>query len=171
VICGAPSKVLYRASWAPLDGSALPSRLEAAERVVAEFDWADIVSEAEAGYRRVPNAEGRIALKLLPNPAKPERDLFDAGRHTPEGSHERFTLHRLRAGHSVKLVVRAAPVADLSIPVVVDGKPRGMLELPRSDGWIEIPFGLGKAERSTIEVELGTSRDRVLYHLWAVESP
>jgi hypothetical protein len=163
--------VLYRASWAPLDGSAVPSRLEATERVVSEFDWADVLSEAHVGYRRVPEAEGRVALKLLPNPARPERDLFDAGRHTPEGSHEYFTLRGLRAGHSVKLVVRAAPVADLSIPVLVDGKPRGVLELRRSDGWIEISLGLGKAERSTLDVELGASRERVLYHLWAVESP
>ena len=169
VICGAPSKVLYRASWAPLEGSALPSRLEAAERVVAEFDWADVLSEAEVDYRRVPNSEGRVALKLLPNPGRPERDLFDAGRHTPEGGRERFILRGLRAGHSVKLVVRAAPVGDLSIPVVVDGRPRGVLELGRSDGWIEIPFDLGKAERSTIEVELGASGERVLYHLWAIE--
>src|SRR6185503_19902959 len=77
VICGAPSKVLYRASWAPLDGSARPFHLGRSERIVAEFDWADVISEGEVGYRRDPDVEGRVALKLLQNPEKPDRDLFD----------------------------------------------------------------------------------------------
>jgi hypothetical protein len=171
VICGAPSKVLYRATWGPLEDSARPFRLGASERVVAEFDWADVLSEAEVGYRRIPEAEGRVALKLLPNPAKPERDVFDAGRHSPEGTRERFTLRGIEAGRAVRLLVRAAPVADLSIPVAVGGKPAGTLELPRSDGWIEVPFRLGEAVGSTLEVELGASHERVLYHLWAVEGP
>ena len=59
VICGAPSKVLYRASWAPLDGSARPFHANQSERVVAELDWADVLSEAEVSYRRSPDAEGR----------------------------------------------------------------------------------------------------------------
>jgi hypothetical protein len=171
VICGAPSKVLYRASWAALDGSARPARLEASERIVAELDWADVTSEMATGYRRIPDAEGRIALKLLPHLAKPERDLFDAGRHTPEGSSERFTLRGIETGRPLKLVVRAAPVADLSIPVSVNGRPVGRLELPRSDGWIEVPLRLGATNDSTLDVELGASRERVLYHLWAVAGP
>jgi hypothetical protein len=171
VICGAPSKVLYRASWAPLDGSALPSRLAPSQRVVAELDWADVTSETATGYRRLPEAEGRIALKLLPHLEKPERDLFDAGRHTPEGSRERFTLRGIEVGRPTTLVVRAAPVADLSIPVSVNGRSVGRFLLPRSDGWIEVPLRLGTATDSTLEVELGPSRERVLYHLWAVAGP
>jgi hypothetical protein len=171
VICGAPSKVLYRANWEPLEGSARPFRLESSERVVAELDWADVLSEAAVGYRRVPAAEGRIALKLLPNLMRPERDVFDAGRHTPEGTRERFTLRGIDAGRSVRLVVRAAPVADITVPVSVNGKPAGTLELPRSDGWIEVSLRLAQMDGSPLDIELGASSERVLYHLWAIAGP
>jgi hypothetical protein len=171
VICGAPSKVLYRADWAALDGSNRPSRLSRDERVVAEFDWADVLSEAAGAYRRLPRAEGRIALKLLPSPAQPERDLYDAGRHTPEGTRELITLRGLEPGRPLTLIVRAAPVADISVPVSIDGKPAGTFELPRSDGWIEVPLRLAAPTGETLELELGSSRERVLYHLWAVAGP
>jgi hypothetical protein len=171
VICGAPSKVLYRASWEPLVGSSRPFRLESSERIVAELDWADVLSEAKAAYRRIPQAEGRIALKLLPNPARQERDVFDAGRHTPEGTRERFTLRGIGAGRSVRLLVRAAPVADVTVPVSVNGKPAGKLELPRSDGWVEVSLPLAETNGSPLEIELGASTERVLYHLWAIAVP
>ena len=147
VICGAPSKVLYRANWAALEGSSRPFRLDRSERVVAELDWADVLSEDAAGYRRTPKAEGRIALKLLPNLAAPERDVYDAGRHTPEGTREHFTLRGIEPGLPLRLIVRAAPVADVSIPVSIDGKPAGTLELSRSDGWIEVSLRIEKAQR------------------------
>ncbi|HEX6272141.1 MAG TPA: hypothetical protein VFZ53_03850 [Polyangiaceae bacterium] len=171
VICGAPSKVLYRANWAALDGSNRPSRSKSGERVVAEFDWADVLSERAGDYRRVPKAEGRIALKLLPNPGRPERDLYDAGRHTPEGTREHITLRGVEPGRPISLVVRAAPVADVSIPVSIDGKPVGTFELPRSDGWVEVPLRVDAPSRGTLDIELGASRERVLYHLWAVAGP
>jgi len=171
VICGAPSKVLYRANWAALEGSSRPFRLDRSERVVAELDWADVLSEDAAGYRRAPKAEGRIALKLLPNLAVPERDVYDAGRHTPEGTREHFTLRDIEPGRPLRLIVRAAPVADVSIPVSIDGKSAGTLELSRSDGWIEVPLRIDHAHGSTLEVELGASRERVLYHLWVVAGP
>jgi len=171
VICGAPSKVLYRASWEALDGSSRPFRLEKTERVVAEFDWADVISEAATGYRRIPEAEGRVALKLLPNLARPERDVFDAGRHTPEGTRERFTLRGIEAGRSVRLLVRAAPVADVTVPVKVNGMPTGKLELPRADGWVEVSLPLGEANGAPLDIEFGASNERVLYHLWAITDP
>jgi hypothetical protein len=171
VICGAPSKVLYRASWEPLEGSSRPFRLGSSERVVAELDWADVLSEAAADYRRVPEAEGRVALKLLPNLARPERDVFDAGRHSPEGTRERFTLRGIEAGRSLKLLVRAAPVKDLTIPVSVNGKLAGKLELPRSDGWVEASVRLDGPRGSSLDIELGASGERVLYHLWAIAGP
>jgi hypothetical protein len=171
VICGAPSKVLYRANWSALDGSNRPSRLSSGERVVAEFDWADVLSEGAGNYRRQPKAEGRIALKLLPDPTRPERDLYDAGRHTPEGTRERMTLRGLEPGRPLTLVVRAAPVADVSIPVSIAGKPAGRFELKRSDGWVEVPLRIGAPTGDTLDIELGISGERILYHLWAIAAP
>ena len=94
-----------------------------------------------------------------------------AGRHTPEGTRELFTLRGIEPGRSLRLLVRAAPVADVTIPVSVDGKPVGKLELPRSDGWLEVSLPLPTATGSALDVELGASNERVLYHLWAITGP
>jgi len=170
VICGAPSKVIYAAKWAPLDGSALPFGLLPTEQVTAEFDWADVMSERAAAYQRTPSAGGRVASKLLPDPAQPKRDVFDAGRNTPAGATERFVLRGTIPGRPLKLIVRAAPVADLVIPVSVDGKRAAPLRLPRTDGWLEVGIELPPPASNEIVIELGASGERVLYHAWAIQS-
>ena len=169
MICGAPSKVIYAAKWGALDGSALPFALSPDERVTAEFDWADVTSERAAAYERKPATGGRIASKLLPHLAHPKRDVFDAGRNTPEGATERFVLRGTIPGRPLRLIVRAAPVADLVIPVSVDGKRADPLRLPRTDGWLEVAIDLPPPESNAIVVELGASGERVLYHAWAVQ--
>jgi hypothetical protein len=169
VICGAPSKVLYAAEWAPLEGSARPFKLADGEQVTAEFDWADVTSEAACRYERMPALGGRVASKLLPNPARPERDVFDAGRNTPPGTRERFVLGGVLPGRPLKLVFRAAPVADIALPVTIDGKAAGRLELPRTDGWLEAALEVPPPSSNRIVVELGPSVERNLYHVWAIQ--
>lgn len=169
VICGAPSKVIYAAQWASLEGSALPFHVSATERVTAEFDWADVTSEAACRYERFPALGGRVASKLLPSLAHPERDVFDAGRNTPEGTRERFVLGGVLPGRPLRLLFRAAPVADLAVPVSVDGKPAGTLKLPRTDGWLEAGIDVPPPATNRVTVELGASGERNLYHLWAIQ--
>lgn len=169
VICGAPSVVVYQANWDSLNGSSRPFRLAPGKRVTAEFDWADVTSEAADHYERVPKSNGRVAIKLLANPAAPKRDVFDAGRNSPEGTRERFTLDGIQPGEPLALVFRAAPVADLDVPVSIDGAPVGRIHLPRTDGWIEVELAVPPAQHSRIRVELGASGERVLYHAWAVQ--
>jgi hypothetical protein len=169
VICGAPSAVVYRANWDALTASGRPFRLRQTSEITAEFDWADILSESAAHYERLPASGGRVAMKLLPNPAVPSRDVFDAGRNSPEGTRERFTLDGIRPHEPVTLVFRAAPVADLDVPVLVDGTPAGSIHLPRTDGWVEVELRLPPLEHSRLRVELGVSGERVLYHVWAVQ--
>jgi hypothetical protein len=171
VICGAPSVVVYKASWDSLIGSGRPSHLAAGARVTAEFDWADVTSEASASYERMPPSGGRVAVKVLPNPSDPKRDLFDAGRNTPEGTRERFTLSGIEPKQPLALVFRVAPVAARSVPVAIDGIPVGHLELPRTDGWAELVLGVPPVDRTSIRVELGESGERVFYHVWAVQGP
>jgi len=170
VICGAPSKVIYAAKWGALEGSALPFALSPDQRVTAEFDWADVTSEREAAYERTPPAGGRVASKLLPHLAHPTRDVFDAGRNTPAGATERFVLHGTIPGRPLKLIVRAAPVANLVIPLSVDGKRATPLRLPRTDGWVEVGIDLPPPASNATVIELGASGERVLYHAWAVQS-
>jgi hypothetical protein len=169
VICGAPSKVLYAAHWGSLDGSALPFKLSRSEQVTAEFDWADVTSEAACEYERVPALGGRVASKLLPSLENPLRDVFDAGRNTPEGTRERFVLRGVLPGRPLKLLVRAAPVADIAVPVSVDGRPAGTLKLPRTDGWLEAAIDLPPPTERHVTIELGASGERNLYHAWAVQ--
>jgi hypothetical protein len=171
VICGAPSVVVYRANWDALDGSERPFRLPKLGKVTAEFDWADVTSERTAAYRRAPALDGRVAFKVLPDPFEPSRDIFDAGRNSPEGTRETFTLSGIEPGRPLMLVVRAAPVADRDVPVSIDGVTAGVLHLPRTDGWIEVSLPLEPARGSEIRVELGESGERVLYHAWIVQPP
>ncbi|HEY3497050.1 MAG TPA: hypothetical protein VGK73_20265, partial [Polyangiaceae bacterium] len=169
VICGAPSKVLYRATWTALEGSAEPFRLPRGARISAEFDWADVTSERAGDYERLPASGGRVAVKVLAHPDEPWRDVFDAGRNSPEGTRERFTLSGLTPGRPLRLLFRAAPVADLRIPVLADGKDVGTLALPRRDGWLEVTIDLPPPSGRTLHIELGPSRERVLYHVWAIQ--
>jgi hypothetical protein len=171
VICGAPSVVVYRASWEALRGSDRPFRMPAGASVTAEFDWADVTSEARAHYARDPALAGRVALKVLPDPRDATRDVFDAGRNSPEGTRESFVLEGIVPGRRLELVFRAAPVAHRVVPLRVDGVPVGELELPRTDGWVEVHVAVPPVERPRIVVELGPSGERVLYHAWAVQGP
>ena len=169
VICGAPSVVVYRASWDSLRGSDRPFRLPGGSTVTAEFDWADVTSEARAHYRRSSDVDGRVAFKVLPDPRDPRHDVFDAGRNSPEGTREWFTLDGILPGRPLELVFRAAPVADRVVPVSIDGVPAGELALPRTDGWVEVHLDVRPVDRSRIVIELGPSGERVLYHAWAVQ--
>ena len=118
---------------------------------------------------RVPARGGRVASKLLPHLEHPERDVFDAGRNTPEGTRERFLLRGVLPGRPLRLVFRAAPVADLTVPVSIDGRAAGTLVLPRTDGWLEAGVDLPPPSGSQLAVELGPSGERNLYHVWAVQ--
>jgi hypothetical protein len=169
VICGAPSKVLYRADWSALQGSSIPFGLPRGARVSAEFDWADVTSERSSRYERLPESGGRVAVKVLAHPFEPWRDVFDAGRNTPEGTLERFTLSGIDPVRPLRLLVRGAPVAALRVPVSIDGKRVGNLDLPRQDGWAEAWLDLPAQGKSTLHVELGPSVERVLYHAWAIQ--
>jgi hypothetical protein len=169
VICGAPSKVVYKASWAALEGSAEPFRFPRGARISGEFDWADVTSEQAAEYQRVPKAGGRVAVKVLAHPDEPWRDVFDAGRNSPEGTLERFTLSGILPDKPVRLIFRAAPVAALRVPVSIGGKRVGTLELPQKDGWVEVTLELPPPGTRALEIELGASAERVLYHVWAIQ--
>jgi hypothetical protein len=95
--------------------------------------------------------------------------VFDAGRNSPEGTRERFVLRGVLPGRPLRLVLRAAPVADIAIPVSVDGRPAGMLNLPRTDGWLEAGIDLPPPAETHVTIELGASGERNLYHAWAVQ--
>jgi hypothetical protein len=44
-----------------------------------------------------------------------------------------------------------------------------VLQLPRTDGWLEVGIDLPVPPGDRITVELGSSGERNLYHAWAVQ--
>ncbi|HTJ84914.1 MAG TPA: hypothetical protein VL400_24520 [Polyangiaceae bacterium] len=166
VICGGPSKVIYRAHWAPLDRTGLPRGLDRDEDVVGEVDVADLMSERPASYVR-PGHAGFVVWRVLGDPAKPERDLFDAGRIVPYGMKEAFDLD-VPAANAV-LVARTVATAAAEVRVRVDGREVGALVIAPSAGWIEPSLSLPDGLPARVRVELEPVKGEwVDYHVWAI---
>lgn len=168
VICGGPSKVLYRANWEPLRASSTPFSLRSGERVVDSLDHGDILSESEHRYR-LEGAPGYVNMKLLSSPVG-GKPLWDAGRVIDAGAIEAFRLEGLDPRRPARLIVRAAPTEELVFEVFVDRSKAGRLHLKPSDSWVEATLELPTVFRSSIEIRLGaSSRERVLYHVFVVQ--
>ncbi len=167
VICAGPAKVLYRPRWASLEGSGTPFRLLPGERVVATVDVADLVSENEQGYSL--DAIGFIDMKLLPDPRQPSRDVWDAGRVTPEGKSHRFRLSGFVAGRSGRLLLRVAPTQRAELEVHGVGDTPSTFELAPSEGWVELAVPMAP-NADTLEVVVRASRgEHTLFHAFAVQ--
>jgi hypothetical protein len=170
VICGGAAKVLYRPHWESFNGSDRPFVTPSGERVVDELDFADLVDEAAHGYR-LEGAVGYVDMKLLPNPAMPVRDLWDAGRIAPQGAKERFTLTQLAPNKPLKLLFRAAPAQRAIITVKVDGANMGKVSLMATDGWVEVPLVVPRERvKPSLDIELDAEQgEHVLHHLFVLE--
>lgn len=170
VICGGASKVLYAPRWESLDKSEEPFSLRPGERRVDGVDLADLVSERQHGYRQTNGATGHVLMKLLPNPAHPREDLWDAGRIVPAGVREIFTFTGLAPERKVTLIVRAAPTEPVTLRVEADPDVSARVDLPPKDGWLEQRIELGTPGVTSLPVRLESERgERVLFHVWAVQ--
>jgi hypothetical protein len=170
VICGGAAKVLYRARWSALEGSALPSVQSVGEVVADEIDLADVVNEKDHGYRAsvgIPYVE----MKLLPHPTRAARDLFDAGRLLPEGASESFELHGVSRERPVTLVFRLAPARPGTIRIEARGVPLGEISFDRQDGWIEprLELGAGLLDDRTRVTLIATKSESIVHHIWVVQ--
>ncbi len=170
VICGGAAKVLYRPRWESLNRSELPFALRAGEHRVDGVDMADIVSERAHGYRLSSGRNAHVQMKLLPHPQFPREDLWDAGRIVPAGVAESFTLSGLDPARPVTLILRAAPTETTRLRLEADPGIEMWVELPSRDGWVEERVELGRLGVTTLPVRLETKdRERVLFHVWAVQ--
>jgi hypothetical protein len=170
VICGGPAQVIYRPDWSPLRGSATPSRLTPGEHVVDELDVADIISEKQHGYALSKKNVGFIHMKILPDPEKPSKPLWDAGR-TVGAVAQSFALRGLAPGHELVLLFRVAPAEPAAFAVVVDGKRVAVVHLLPQDAWQQpkITVPADRVQR-TLQVHLvPVQGEYILYHLWAVQ--
>jgi hypothetical protein len=170
VICGGASKVLYQPRWDSLDRSEQPFSLAPGERRVDGVDLADLVSERQHGYRLSDGSIGHVMMKLLPNPAFPREDLWDAGRIVPAGVRESFTFTGLDSSRPVSLIVRAAPTELVELVVEADPSIRVEAQLAKKDGWLEQRIELGTPGVASLPVRIEAAHtERVLFHVWAVQ--
>lgn len=172
VICGSPSKVIYKADWSALEGSSTPVTLAEGERVLWELDSGDLLSERASDYRQIPARPAFVSPRILPDPRNPARDLFDAARSISPGVSERFTLRKLSPGKPLRLLVRSANANSQRIPIVAGGKSLGYVDLPGGVGWAESSIELPPPESDELVIEIGPTRhERSLFHFWAVGRP
>ncbi len=169
VICGGAEKVIYDADWRLLNTGARPLSLPPNFPILDEIDVADLVSEDRHRYHFPQPHGGYVDMRVLENPPGSGIEVWDAGRHIPIGRPEYMQLHRLPAGHGVKLILRTT--ADQPFAITLDaGAFHSRLEQPRALGWIELSIPI-PAEDVTQELPLSitpTKGDFMDYHLWVV---
>ncbi|MFO0588710.1 MAG: hypothetical protein U0441_14265 [Polyangiaceae bacterium] len=178
VICGGSEKVIYKADWSPFDRTGSPRSLKAGEQVADEIDVADLMNEKDHAYVFPHPAGGFVDFRVLPDPKKPEEDLFDAGRVIAPGQRETMRV-ALPAGRR-RLVMRTPPESRANIRVTLGDRDAGVLEIKGQDdatrakglprgAWIETSFALpeGPAEQVTLSLlaEMGAFAD---FHVWIV---
>ena len=184
VICGGAEKVIYRADLDALDTGHEPWTLRPGEAVVDELDVADLVSEREHDYafclddvreQRDVCADGDCAeprcgltdARLLPDPTRPTREAFDAGRVIRRNRSERFVLSR-RTDAPARLIVRSVGDRPVHVEVRIDGEVQGTLAFP-AGGWQEASLDLPKTKaRFSVEL-IPTDDDWVNHHVWLVQ--
>lgn len=171
VICGGLTKMIYEARWQALDSGARPSsELRDGELRVDDVDFADLVSEAEHRYRAI-GAPGFVTMKILPHPARPAEELWDAGRVIPPGASVEFVLRGFEKGRAGRLLVRVAPPQRATVTARVGSAPPCARSLEPVDGWQEIGFDVRASDTGgDVPVSLAAERSEVVvYHAWGVE--
>lgn len=164
VISGGAEKLVLRADWSLLGTGARPRTLGNGERIVDEVDVCDLVSEKEHGYVFPQPLGGYAEMRILPDPLRPDRDLWDAGRRIPRERSERFTVRGAKPGD--RLVFRTAVERPLAVSVRVGERRTSLVETP-TPGWVELSVPV--VEAGTIAVEVTPYRgDWVDHHVWLV---
>lgn len=180
VICGGYEQNVYKADWHLLNtGDQMrwqpPTGWEGRtnERVRVEVDVADLVSEKANGYQFDRPSNGWTDMRILPDPADPHRDMFDAGRRIAVTKRESFDARGLILGKRVHLVVRTAQEARTVVHVRVDGLDAGDIALERTNGWEETGFLIdeGLVRSGSIRIELTNMGpgDFLDYHAWVTQ--
>lgn len=173
VICGGRTKMIYRADWRSLDGAQVPAiETPRPAWIVDALDVADVVSE-RSHDATVRDARGFVVMKILPDPRRPSRGLFDAGRILPPGASIEGTLTGFVPNRPIDLVVRTAPSQRAQLRISADGQPVRTLTLEPGTEWREprarVP--VGRARRATRLRLEALEGEVIVYHLWGVQKP
>ncbi len=180
VICGGYEHVVYQADWRLLNtGDRMRWQPETSlvgetlERKRVEVDVGDLVSEKAARYRFDQPQNGWTDMRILPDPADPQHDLFDAGRRIAVGKSESFDARGLVLGKRIHLVVRTAQESSAKVRVRIDGADAGTLDLERKGGWEEVGHLIGGelVRHADVHIELTNEGpgDFLDYHAWITQ--
>ena len=162
VICGSPTKAIYRADWSALDVPRSAARRS--PLVVDEVDIGDVVDEGEHAYVPPLPHGGWTTLDVLADASGARR--FDGGRTIPDGSRESFIVKTAASG---PLVLRARIDASARGPILLHTSRTTkelVLEPARDGAWRSATAsldGIEAGERLTLEARGGQYRD---YHVW-----
>jgi hypothetical protein len=166
VICGGYEDVIYRADWSLLGTGERP-RVPIG-RVRDSLDVADLVSEGEHAYT-FSRGSGWTDMKILPDLADPDHDVFDGGRILYAHGTERFTLSHLDPSLPAILALRTAPTGTARVRVRVAGADLAAFTLHPRDGWDERTVVLPQGRvTSTIDVAIDDDGpgELPLFHVW-----
>jgi hypothetical protein len=184
VICGGYEQNVYRAKWDLLNtGDAMrwepppsperPWEKKSKERPKVEVDVADLVSEKANGYKFEQPQNGWTDMRVLPDPADPQHDMFDAGRRIAAGKSESFDGRGLILGKPLHLVLRLAQESTTTIRVRIDGADAGAMTVHRTDGWEEKALAVDAkfVPSANVRVELTNEGpgDFVDFHAWITQ--
>jgi hypothetical protein len=169
VICGASNKAVYLANWRGLDESPPLHVIAPNRQLVDELDFADVVSETAHDYELSVKHAGYVVMKILPNLADPQRELFDAGRLVFSNTKTSFKLRGFKPRQPVELTFRAAPADVTRFDVYVDGRRIDSVELLGGRTWQEPRVTVpSQSVRDTMRIEIRPNgTENILYHVWA----
>lgn len=152
VICGGPTKALYRADWSALEG------VGRSANVFDEVDIADVISEEEHGYVSPAPNGGWTTLDVLGG-------LFDGGRIIPAGGVESFVVKNAPPGRA-RVVLRTDARPGHAVVRWARGEAHIVFEPARPAAWtrgVAVLESLAAGDRIEI-VAVGVElRD---YHVW-----
>jgi len=174
VICGGYEDVVYLADWHLLGTGEALRHVPEGLAVKDTVDIADLLSESAHRYAfgAPGSGSGFTDLKVLADPEDPEKDLLDGGRELVAGASESMRLSGLTAGEDATIVLRAAPVANTTIHVRVNGVDLPKLLVTQKDAWVEpsvkVPAAL---VQSSVDVEVIDDGPNAFvdYHVWIAQ--
>ena len=170
VICGGATKVVYQSDWSPFEGSATPPGLDPRDALVDGVDVADLVDEVAHEYRLSTPRTGHVTMRILPNPQRPDADLWDAGRLVPPDVAETFVLTGLEAGREARLVIRVVAAGPFNLAVEVNDRGLETKQVEARDGWQHLEFVVpASVVLGEIRVSVRSDQGRDSFHLWVVQ--